>query len=154
MHKSRQLAGFTLIELMIVVAIIAILAALALPAYQDYVIRSQVSEGAVLADGAKDGVWEFVANNGRMPAGNSSVGLLSPASISGKFVEKIEVMNGVITVTFSSSTPQRANNAIDSKTLIFSPLFSGGSGSIVWKCQPSGTVPQRFLPTICRTSTN
>lgn len=154
MPRSTRQSGFTLIELMIVVAIIAILAAIALPAYQDYVIRSQVSEGAVLVSGAKDGVWEFVANNGRMPPRNGSVGLLQPASITGKFVGQVEVADGLVTVTFSSTPPQRANDAIDGKTLIFSPIFSSGAGSIAWKCQPSGTVPQRYLPSICRTGSN
>ncbi|MBU6200310.1 MAG: prepilin-type N-terminal cleavage/methylation domain-containing protein, partial [Xanthomonadaceae bacterium] len=81
MHQLKPPAGFTLIELMIVVAIIAILAAIALPAYQDYTIRAQVSEGAILADAAKDGVWGFVASNGRMPSDNASAGIPQPASI-------------------------------------------------------------------------
>ena len=79
MKKIQQ--GFTLIELMIVVAIIAILAAIALPAYQDYVIRSQVSEGAVLSDGAKTAVAEYYSNRGSAPVNNTSAGLASPASI-------------------------------------------------------------------------
>ncbi len=73
----KKMQGFTLIELMIVVAIIAILAAIALPAYQDYVIRSQVSEGAVLSDGAKTAVAEYYSNRGAAPADNISAGLAS-----------------------------------------------------------------------------
>jgi type IV pilus assembly protein PilA len=80
--KKQQ--GFTLIELMIVVAIIAILAAIAISQYQDYVIRSQVSEGSSLADGTKTAVAEFVNNYGRFAADNSSYGLSAPTSISGK----------------------------------------------------------------------
>ena len=71
----KNTRGFTLIELMIVVAIIAILAAIAIPAYQDYTIRAQVSEGLTLSTGAKTAVWDFVADKGRMPPSNTSAGL-------------------------------------------------------------------------------
>ena len=154
MIANRENSGFTLIELMIVVAIIAILAAIALPAYQDYVIRSQVSEGAVLADGVKDGVWEFVSNQGHMPSTNTSAGLPASTSITGKFVSSAGVVGNVVQITFSANGTYRANASIDGKTLIFSPVFGATLGAIKWVCQPTGTVPQKYLPTICRSGTN
>ena len=80
MSRQRSSAGFTLIELMIVVAIIAILAAIAIPAYQDYLVRAQVSEGLVLAGGAKAAEWDFVSNTGRFPPNNQSAGLAKSTS--------------------------------------------------------------------------
>ena len=146
----KKMQGFTLIELMIVVAIIAILAAIALPAYQDYVIRSQVSEGAVLADGAKTAVAEFYSNRGVAPTDNTSAGLASPASIDGKFVSTVTVSNGKITAVYSSASPQRANAKINSGSLIFSPTFTGGS--TVWTC--SSAISAKYLPVICRSGSN
>jgi len=150
MKKIQQ--GFTLIELMIVVAIIAILAAIALPAYQDYVIRSQVSEGSVLADGAKTAVAEFYSNTGHAPLNNTSAGLALSGSIIGKFVDDVTVASGTITATYSSSQPQRSNSKINGGQLQFSPTFS--SGSTVWKCKAVTGIAEKYLPVICRTGTN
>ncbi len=142
--KNMQ-KGFTLIELMIVVAIIAILAAIAIPAYQDYLVRTQVSEGAVLSDGAKTAVAEFYSNTGRMPTTNGSAGLATAASITGKYVDNVNVADGVITATFGNE----ANTAITgaNNTFVLSPITN--AGSISWTCSLS-TVQQKYLPTSCR----
>ncbi|HEZ9712384.1 TPA: pilin, partial [Neisseria gonorrhoeae] len=89
--------GFTLIELMIVIAIVGILAAVALPAYQDYTARAQVSEAILLAEGQKSAVTEYYLNNGKWPANNGDAGVASPADIKGKYVESVTVTNGVVT---------------------------------------------------------
>ncbi len=144
--KNTQ-KGFTLIELMIVVAIIAILAAIAIPAYQDYLVRTQVSEGAVLADGAKTAVAEFYSNTGRMPAANGSAGLATPASISGQYVSSITVANGLITALY---TGPKANTVLssNSSTLLLSPITH--AGSVEWHCKAGNVLPSKYLPSSCR----
>jgi type IV pilus assembly protein PilA len=148
MKKMQK--GFTLIELMIVVAIIAILAAIAIPAYQDYLIRSQVSEGSVLADGAKTAVAEFYSNTGHYPLNNESAGLpTNAASISGKYVSSVTVASGKITANF---TGPKVNSKISGDNFVLSPTDMGGSMN--WTCNPttapSNPVPDKYLPSSCR----
>nr|WP_101123879.1 pilin [Neisseria meningitidis] len=122
--------GFTLIELMIVIAIVGILAAVALPAYQDYTARAQVSEAILLAEGQKSAVTEYYLNHGIWPANNSSAGVASSATdIKGKYVQSVTVANGVITAQMASSN---VNNEIKDKKL--SLWAKRQDGSVKWFC--------------------
>ncbi|HFC2213627.1 TPA: pilin, partial [Neisseria gonorrhoeae] len=121
--------GFTLIELMIVIAIVGILAAVALPAYQDYTARAQVSEAILLAEGQKSAVTEYYLNHGEWPENNGDAGVASPADIKGKYVEKVEVNNGVVTATMASSN---VNKEIKDKRL--SLWAKRQDGSVKWFC--------------------
>jgi type IV pilus assembly protein PilA len=141
MLKTVQ-KGFTLIELMIVIAIIGILAAIAIPAYQDYTIRSQVSEGLTLAAAAKAAISESFANTGAAPANRIVAGLgatNTPTDTQGNFVSQLAVVNGVITITYSSAAPQRANNKINGLTLTLVP-YTSVDQSVSWKCRAVGSV--------------
>ncbi|HGG7981431.1 TPA: pilin [Neisseria meningitidis] len=121
--------GFTLIELMIVIAIVGILAAVALPAYQDYTARAQVSEAILLAEGQKSAVTEYYLNHGIWPGDNSSAGVATSSEIKGKYVEKVEVAKGVITAQMASSN---VNNEIKGKKL--SLWAKRQAGSVKWFC--------------------
>jgi len=146
MGKERSSKGFTLIELMIVVAILAILMAIAIPAYQDYTIRSQVSEGMSLGQGARVAVWDRWANNGVFPADNNDAGLPSPGSIRGEYVSEVRVTNGQIQVTFGAAG---ANASIAGDTLILAPIGAASDASMNWSCN-TGTIEPRYLPARCR----
>ncbi|WP_165855409.1 pilin [Marinobacter sp. JSM 1782161] len=148
---KRVQQGFTLIELMIVVAIIGILAAVAIPAYQDYTIRSQVSEGLSLAAGAKTALAEFYNQRGEFPSSNASAGLAGQSTIIGTYVENVNAAYGggdygQIEIRYGNDV----NATIDDKTLLISAVTSGGS--IAWTCKPGGTdaIDNKYVPTSCR----
>jgi len=141
--KSVQ-KGFTLIELMIVVAIIGILAAIAIPAYQNYTKRSHVSEGLSLAAGAKAAVTEFYSSNGHWPTNNTSAGLASAASITGNAVKSVTVNRSNIEVVFNDKVTDGSAIALQG---------ANTDGGVTWKCQaPASTtaVDSKFLPSNCR----
>ena len=158
---KRVQQGFTLIELMIVVAIIGILAAVAIPAYQDYTIRSQVTEGLSLAAAAKAAVAESFANTGTAPATRTVAGMTATATDTrGNYVTGVEIANGAITITYGN----RANAVIATQTVTLTPYVSTDN-SVAWRCQlaaaptaalmpgtayAAGSVPARFLPSTCR----
>ncbi|HGG9754591.1 TPA: pilin [Neisseria meningitidis] len=121
--------GFTLIELMIVIAIVGILAAVALPAYQDYTARAQVSEAILLAEGQKSAVTEYYLNHGEWPGNNTSAGVATSTDIKGKYVAGVKVEKGVITATMASSN---VNNEIKGKKL--SLWAKRQNGSVKWFC--------------------
>ncbi|HGO7384769.1 TPA: pilin [Neisseria meningitidis] len=121
--------GFTLIELMIVIAIVGILAAVALPAYQDYTARAQVSEAILLAEGQKSAVTEYYLNHGEWPGDNTSAGVASSSEIKGKYVQSVTVANGVITAQMASSG---VNKEIQGKKL--SLWAKRQAGSVKWFC--------------------
>jgi type IV pilus assembly protein PilA len=126
--------GFTLIELMIVVAIIGILAAIALPAYQDYTIRSQVSEGPTLSEGLKVAIADYYANNGTWPADMTAVGFGSNV-VSGSYVVSIVQTAGAIKITYGTA---KANTKISGATLNISAA-ANANGDIAWVCGGSAT---------------
>ena len=160
---TRKQKGFTLIELLIVVAIIGILAAIAIPAYQDYTIRSQVSEGLTLAGAAKAAVAESFSQTGGAPANRTVAGMsANAADTSGKYVNAVEVTNGTIIITYGNE----ANSKIGGNNLTLVPYQTQDS-SVAWRCgtanAPAGTnvtqigtftanttVDPRYLPKACR----
>lgn len=143
--KKQLQQGFTLIELMIVVAIIGILAAVGLPAYQDYTIRAQVSEGPVLAGGLKTGISEYYSDRGVWPATNSALGI---GAISGSYVVSVTSVENLITIQYGN----RAHANLLNKQLGVSAVDA--TGSIKWTCSTAdvlGTkVDGKYLPTSCK----
>lgn len=155
-------SGFTLIELMIVVAVIGILAAIAIPAYQNYVIRAQVTEAFSLASELKGPIQEYRKERGVFPANNAAAGVPEPNKLIGNYVTQVEVKDGAITVTFGNFV----NKIIDGQVVTLQPIVVKGSPTspMSWRCGyrgvPTGMEPVgenrtnmdfKFLPSSCRT---
>ena len=153
--------GFTLIELMIVVAIIGILASIAIPAYQNYTIRAQLTEAFSLASELKGPIQEYRKERGRFPADNAAAGLPSADKLIGNYVTRVDVHDGAISVTFGNF----ANTAVAGKVLTLQPLVVTGSPAspMSWRCGYRGiprgmevigenrtNVTLQFLPAACR----
>jgi type IV pilus assembly protein PilA len=144
-REMRKQQGFTLIELMIVVAIIGILAAIAIPAYQDYTIRAQVSEGLNLTGACKAAVTEYYQDRGVFPGDNPTAGLEDAGNITGKYTTQVEVTGlGVCNATYGNE----ANSNIVDSILIMTP--TDNTGSVSWDCT-STTLENKWLPSACRT---
>jgi type IV pilus assembly protein PilA len=166
MTNAKQQQGFTLIELMIVVAIIGVLAAIAIPAYQNYTVRSEVTEGLSLADGWKEAVSEFYAQYATFPSGSSSTGssttIAATGATVGKYVSGITVgANGLITITYAGAQANSNLKTAGANTLTIAP-GTDSNQDVVWVCgtaaTPSGvtmagtnntTLPNQFLPGAC-----
>lgn len=140
---SHKQEAFTLVEIMIVIAIVGILSMIAIPAYKDFTIRSKVSEGLSLAAGAKNSVTEYYQTQGSWPMNNSSAGMPTPDSIKGKFVQSVNVQGNKIIVTFA----QNAGEGLSGRDLIMTAIDH--SGSISWNCQAE-QIENKFLPPTCR----
>jgi type IV pilus assembly protein PilA len=136
--------GFTLIELMIVVAIIGIIAMIAIPAYQNYLIRAQVAEGLSIVGPVKIAIAEYWEEQGAFPADNNAAALGPPSTYSGNYVESLTVNGDAIVVLYGN----RANSEINGQSI--SVTATAADGSLAWACATDGVIAEIYLPAVCR----
>ncbi len=142
MKKVQQ--GFTLIELMIVVAIIGILAAIAIPAYQDYITRSKVTELVTAGSACKTSVAEYFQSQASLPADLSTSGCSSNST---QYIDALNVTNGVITVSTSAALTTAIGGT--AKAYVLTPTSAGATAPLAWSCKGS-TIAPKYLPANCR----
>lgn len=142
-RARKDLRGFTLIELMIVVSIAGILAAIAIPAYMDYMIRVQVSEGINLTGGAKSAVATFYQEKGTFPTDNAEAALPPASTIKGDYVASVSIDGAVISVLYSSA----ANAEISGQTITLAA--TSVAGSLTWNCASGGAIKVKHMPRSC-----
>jgi type IV pilus assembly protein PilA len=140
---SHKQEAFTLVEIMIVIAIIGILAMIAIPAYKDFTVRSKISEGLSLAAGAKTSVIEYYQTQGNWPTNNSMAGMPAADSIKGQFVQSVNVQGNKVVVTFG----QAAGDGLSGRDLVMTAIDN--SGAIGWNCHAE-KIENKFLPPTCR----
>jgi type IV pilus assembly protein PilA len=141
----RLQQGFTLIEVMIVVAIIGIIATIAIPLYTNYTIRTQVSEGVHLSSGARIAVAEYFQNHGAFATTNNAAGLEAGGNIVGEYVTQLQLgAGGVIQVTYGN----QAHTNITGAVLSMTP--TSNLGSVTWNCTGDALLPNKYVPEICR----
>jgi type IV pilus assembly protein PilA len=138
MRRDRT-RGFTIIELLIVVTIIGIISAMAIPAYMGYVTRAKVAEAAEMVGPFKTAVTDRFLQNGVFPADNAAAGFDAPAAEKGQYVKSVQVAGGVIVLTFGDP-------ALLDRTITYTPVAAGAA--ITWTC--TSTLPPHLVPKDCR----